>query len=52
MAEKQLPEITVRVSATIGDGEFNFRKAEVSMSMPCEPDEIDETYGAVKDFCT
>jgi len=49
-AAKQKPELEVRMSATLGDGEFNFRKVEISLTMPCEVETIDETYGALKDF--
>lgn len=47
---KQKPELEVRMSATLGDGDMNFRKVEVSLMMPCEVDDIDETYNAVKEF--
>jgi hypothetical protein len=51
MADQQLPVVSVQVSATIGDGQMNFRKAQVSLSMPTSVEEIDDTYTAIKDFC-
>jgi hypothetical protein len=48
---KQKPELEVRMSATLGDGGMNFRKVEVSLSMPCDSaEEVEETYNAVKGF--
>lgn len=49
-AAKPKPEVTVRMSATLGDGGMNFRKVEIAMMCPCDLDDIDETYSAVKDF--
>ena len=39
------------LSATMGDGMMNFRKVEVSLSVPCETnEEIQETFDAIREW--
>lgn len=47
----QKTEVSLKLGATLGDGDFNFRKMEVSLSVPCEVDEVTETYVAIKEWC-
>ena len=47
----QKPEVGLTLSATLNDGDNNWRKMEVTLTMPCDVDDITDTYAAVKEWC-
>lgn len=52
MNGQKTPEVHITMSATINNGDMNFAKYTVGLTMPCDgEDGIDPTYQSMKEWC-
>lgn len=49
--DKPLARVTVGMGRTINTGNYNSAKFDISVSLPCTLDKLEETYQIAKQFC-